>query len=116
MKTLTYVTSRMAYVPQDIMSTASATFTGQKSTMLLRATTLVDTTPMADAIITQANVLTDIIQLTVNAIVSPAGIPPQRVYILMDIIVSRPYQGLVEPATITVSTVLGSLLMSATVT
>ena len=34
----------------------------------------------------------------------------------MDITISRPYQPLVEPATITVSTVLGSLLMEATVT
>jgi len=79
MKSITYVISRMAYVPQDIMSTAGATFTGQKSTMLLRAKTLVDTTSTADAIITQANVLTGIIRSTVNAIVSSAGIPPQRV-------------------------------------
>jgi len=61
------------------MSTASATFTGQKSTTMLRAKTLTDTTPTAGAIITRATVLTDIIRLTVSAIVSPAGIPPQRV-------------------------------------
>ena len=79
MKSVTYVISRLQRARWDIMSTASVILIDQHYTRLPRAKTLADTTPMAGAIITRATVRIDIIPLTVNAIVRPAGIPPQRV-------------------------------------
>jgi len=115
MEAMICVIFRPGHVHRDIMSTVSAMYTGQQSTTLLRAKTLADTIRMADAIITQATVRTVIIRLTVNAIVKPAGIPAQHALKLVDITISRPHQqALMEPAIITVSTVMGSLLISST--
>jgi len=115
MEAMICVIFRPGHVHRDIMSTVSAMYTGQQSITLLRAKTLADTIRMADAIITQATVRTVIIRLTVNAIVKPAGIPAQHALKLVDITISRPHQqALMEPAIITVSTVMGSLLISST--
>ena len=109
------VISRLGHVRWDIMQTVGVIPTGHLSTPLTRAETLADTTPTADAIITQATVPIGTIRLTVNATVNRASTHRQPVYILMDITISRPCQVIAERATITVSTVLDSLLMDATV-
>jgi len=100
-------------VLQDMTSIASVIFTAHQSTLLARAKSLADTTPMAHAIITRATVLTGIIQLMVNAIKGHSSLLRQRVKISEDITISHRQHTSVVLATTTVSIVLGLLLMDA---
>jgi len=87
-------------------STVSVILTDHQSTLMLHAETLVDTTPMVDAITTPATVSVGIIQLMANAIVNLHSILHQHVKILEDIMITSAAR-----ATTTHSTALGSSLM-----